>query len=264
MGTPISRSRVLFMSLGQAKSMQSLQQRLLQVLQLQPISMEDSTSGRISMLCARPRLPGDYTPKIVSRISIGDVTLTWVHNAVKINKISPWFFFADIVAKYPTHRAIWTRQRTYTYAELREAAAQMAHWLLSQGLRPGEIVALYMTNTPEIMITWLACLCIGCAPAFVNFNLEDRGLLHCLDVANSKLLLVDEDEACQARIERSKEAILGRGTKIVIVDDGLRQAVASQKSAVPGDEYRLGVKPGSPLCLSYTRYVISCQPALFL
>ena len=177
------------------------------------------------------------------------------HSPVNDGRISPWFVFADTVAKYSSHTAIWTRQRTYTYAKAYEYAAQLAQWLLSQGLQPGDLVSLYMTNTPDIMIAWLACLCIGCAPAFINFNLEDRGLLHSLNVAKSPLLLVDEDTACQARIERSRQEITESGTKIVVFDEELRQQIGRREALVPGDEYRLGVMPEFPLCLSYTRYV---------
>ena len=179
--------------------------------------------------------------------------LTYSPTPVKAGRISPWLVFADTVTKYRSHTAIWTRQRTYTYAEVHDDAAQLAQWLLSQGIQPGELVSLYMTNTPEIMIAWLACLCIGCAPAFVNYNLEDRGLLHSLDVADSKLLLVDEDAACQERIGRSRQAITDSGTKIVTFDDALRREIGQREVVVPGEEYRLGVKPEFPLCLSYTR-----------
>lgn len=175
---------------------------------------------------------------------------------MKINRFHPWYFFADTANKYSeSHTAIWSRERIYTYAEAHGHAVQLANWLLSQGIRPGDLVALYMTNCPEIMFTWLALLCIGCAPAFINFNLEGKGLLHCLNVCKAPIILVDEDAACQTRIARSKDDINGNGMRIVIFDDIMKQEIAKMPVTVPGDEYRQDIKPDFPFCLSYTRYV---------
>ena len=176
---------------------------------------------------------------------------------MKANRLSPWSIFSDTVDKYPSHTAIWYQGKVTTFGELRDQAVQLAQWMLSEGIRPGELVAMYMTNTPEFMVIWLAALCIGCAPAFINYHLADKGLLHCLDVCDSKLLFVDEDAACQARIEHSRDDIEGRGTKIVIFDEILRQKLTDAKRSVPDDEYRKGVKPEFPICLCYTRCVSS-------
>jgi acyl-CoA synthetase (AMP-forming)/AMP-acid ligase II len=174
---------------------------------------------------------------------------------VKANRLSPWFIFSEAVAKYPSHRAIWYQGQVLTYAELHDQAVQLAQWMLSEGVRPGELVGMYMTNRPEFMVIWLAALCIGCAPAFINYHLEGRGLLHSLDVCASKLLFVDENPECQARIEESKAIIEHSGTRVVVFDGLLRLKIAAAARSPPGDEYRLNVKPEFPICLCYTRYI---------
>ena len=125
--------------------------------------------------------------------------------------------------------------------------------MLSKGVQPGELVAMYLTNKPEFMVVWLAALCIGCAPAFINYHLEGKGLHHCLDVCASKLLFVDEEPACRARIEYSRETIERSGTKIFFFDDLLKREIKTADKSVPGDEYRNDVKPEFPICLCYTR-----------
>ena len=183
------------------------------------------------------------------------ISLTTQKISVKSNRLSPWFIFSEAVAKYPSHRAIWYEGQVLTYAELHNQAAQLAQWMLSAGMQPGELVGMYMTNKPEFMVIWLAALCIGSAPAFINYNLEGKSLLHCLDVCASKILFVDENMECQARIELSRLAIERAGTRIVVFDDLLKQEVASSSKFVPGDEFRAHVKPEFPICLCYTRYL---------
>lgn len=102
---------------------------------------------------------------------------------------------------------------------------------------------------------WFGLLCIGCAPALINYNLEGKGLVHCLDVCQAKLIIVDEDEECRKRIDGSRKEIEeDRGMKTVQLDDVLRRTVSVLNANVPGDEYRKDVKPDFPNSLIYTRY----------
>ena len=112
---------------------------------------------------------------------------------------------------------------------------------------------MYMTNSPEFMIIWLALFAIGCAPAFVNYNLTEKALVHCVNICDSKLCFVDEDKACRSRFNASK-ADMKEKTKIFFFDDALRQEIASLDAIVPGDEYRTELEPSFPICLCFTRY----------
>jgi len=125
--------------------------------------------------------------------------------------------------------------------------------MLEQGVRPGELVAMYLHNSADFMMIWFAMLCIGAAPAFINYNLEGKALLHCLDVCETKLLIVDDDESCKKRIAGSQREIEGKGTKIVVLDKWMRKDVASKSAVDPGDEYRNGTKGEFPYALIYTR-----------
>lgn len=123
---------------------------------------------------------------------------------------------------------------------------------------------MYLTNSPEFMIIWLAILSIGCAPAFINYNLEGKALLHCLDVCATQLVIVDDDAACRARIENSREDIEKRGSMIVYLDSVLKGEVSARDAIVPGDEYREGVTPSFPFALIYTRYAPFQTPSEYI
>ncbi len=172
--------------------------------------------------------------------------------AEKEDKISLWYAVEDSFPKYWNNRAIWSRERSWTFGEMYEQTVRYAQWMLDQGIRPGDLVGVYLHNSPEFMMIWFAAVCIGGAPAFLNYNLEGDALLHCLKVCETKLVIVDDDADCRRRIEGSRAAIEAAGAKIAFLDQSLKSSISSRPAVCPGDEYRRGVKGGDPYTLIYT------------
>lgn len=121
------------------------------------------------------------------------------------------------------------------------------------GICPGDLVAMYLTNSAEFIMIMFATLCIGAGPAFINYNLEGKALMHCLKVCETKLLIVDADPRCQQRIEGSRQEIESKNTKIVVLDESLKEEISARPVEVPKDELRKGMKGQWPYCLIYTR-----------
>lgn len=136
-----------------------------------------------------------------------------------------------------------------------DQTVRYANWMLSQGVQPGDLVAMYLWNSPDFYMIWFAMWCVGAAPSFINYNLEGKALLHCLEVCQSKLIIIDAEVNCQKRISESREELEKMGMKIVTLDDQLRQELSTFPLTVPGDEYRENVKPEFPYALIYTRFV---------
>ena len=174
---------------------------------------------------------------------------------VKEDKVSIWYPLEEQCKKSWNNRAIWSREGEYTFGQMYEEALRYAQWMIEQGVKPGELVAMYMVNSPRFLFVWWACAAVGAAPAFINYNLEGKGLMHCLEVAQTRLLIVDEDAACQKRIDQSRSDIEARGTKVAVLDSTLRQAIAKKPTARPADELRKGTKGEFPYALIYTRSV---------
>ncbi|KAK0254807.1 hypothetical protein LTR12_001927 [Friedmanniomyces endolithicus] len=172
--------------------------------------------------------------------------------ALKADHLSPWYILAETCKRQPNDRAIWTRERSWSFQELHDQVVRYAQFLLEQGIRPGDLVGMYLHNSAEFVFIMFAALTIGAGPALINYNLEGRALMHCLAVAETKLLLVDLDAACQGRIEGSKQEIEAAGTKIVTLDAGLKQTIQSRPVVIPGDELRAGMRPDFPYALIYT------------
>lgn len=124
--------------------------------------------------------------------------------------------------------------------------------MLEQGIRPGDLVAMYLHNSAEFLMIFFATLCIGAGPALINYNLEGKALMHCLTVAQSKLLIIDEDDGCQKRIADSRREIEAAGAQVVTLDTALRQSIHSRPAIEPEDTLRSGMKGEWPFGLIYT------------
>lgn len=117
---------------------------------------------------------------------------------------------------------------------------------------------MYMMNRPEFMFTHLGSWSIGSAPAWINYNLAGDALVHSLKVSGAKVLVVDEDKDCRARIEAVRERLESElGIKILVLDSQLKGDISRMEPKRPENELRAGVKPNFPLFLFYTRLVIT-------
>ncbi|KAI1174813.1 acetyl-CoA synthetase-like protein [Nemania sp. FL0916] len=84
--------------------------------------------------------------------------------------------------------------RSWTYAQMYEAALKYGHYFQSKfHLQRGDIVALDLLNSDHFLLVCFGLWSIGARPAFINYNLTDDALCHCVQTANSVLLLVDPD-----------------------------------------------------------------------
>lgn len=124
--------------------------------------------------------------------------------------------------------------------------------MLDQGVKPGDLVAMYLTNSAEFVTIMFATLSIGAGPALINYNLEGKALMHCLAVCESKLMIVDDDAGCQQRIQASAQDIEAVGMKMVTLDTTLKRQISSRNAVVPPNSLRNGMKGTMPFCLLYT------------
>ena len=171
---------------------------------------------------------------------------------VKEDRVSPWYILANTCNKYPELRAVWSREGTWTFGEFHDQTVQYAQWMLEQGVQPGDLVAMYLHNSADFLMIMFATMCIGAGPAFINYNLEGKALMHCLAVCQSKILIADPDKDCQRKLEGSRDDIEGAGTKIITLDPSLKKEIKSRPVVVPDDKYRSGMRGDFPYCLIYT------------
>ncbi|KFY36950.1 hypothetical protein V495_07496 [Pseudogymnoascus sp. VKM F-4514 (FW-929)] len=171
---------------------------------------------------------------------------------VREDKVSLFYILEETCKKRWNQEAIWSREGIYTYGELYENTLRYAQYMISEGIKPGELVAMYLTNSPQFIFVWFATMAIGAAPAFINYHLEGKGLLHCLEVCQARLIIVDEDNSCQQRINGSRTDIDAIGMKVVVLNERLKGLITSLAVERPSDEWRNGTKGDFPWTLIYT------------
>lgn len=164
-----------------------------------------------------------------------------------------YVFEEQVKRRAADYEAIWSREGCYTYPQAYDRVNQYAQWYLSQGVKPGDLVGIYLMNSPDFIFAWIGLWAIGAAPAMINYNLAGGPLVHCLKISDVKLLLVGAEPDLSARVEESREVLERElNMKIVVMGEEARSEIYSQKAERPNDSYRREVVMGSPMAMLYT------------
>src|SRR4051794_13182515 len=91
----------------------------------------------------------------------------------------------------PTRVALHFGERRWTYEELDDAVTRVAGRLLELGLRKGERVAAYGTNSDAYLLLYLGCARAGLVHVPVNYNLVGAELSYIINDARSMALFAD-------------------------------------------------------------------------
>lgn len=125
-----------------------------------------------------------------------------------------------------------------------------------------DIVAVDFTNKPTFLFIWLALLCIGAVPAFINSNLSSTSLMHCISIAETNLLLFDTEVANNVKsIKDQLSAAKIRSICLMDTSDDLDLSwtetlldrdISQQSDEKPPDSLRKGTKLTDMEMLLYT------------
>lgn len=133
-------------------------------------------------------------------------------------------------------------------------SCQYAQFLLSQGLKPGDTYAIYLQNSPEFLFSVLAGWASGCVPALINNNLTSDSLVHCLRVSKAKVLLVDSDDACAARVASVQDQLKNElGVQVIILNAETREYIATREPLIPNSSRWSANDSKTPISLIFTR-----------
>jgi fatty-acyl-CoA synthase len=127
---------------------------------------------------------------------------------------------ADLIercaARDPKRSFVRFEGRDRSYAEYNAAANRVAHWALERGIGKGDVVALLMQNRPEYLELWAGLAKVGATTALLNSNLSGPALVHVLETAACKTLLLGAECAEAWEI---LGAVRPAGVDVFIVDD---------------------------------------------
>lgn len=82
-------------------------------------------------------------------------------------------------------------EEVFTYMDVHLRSNKFASVFRSEvGVKPGDIVALWMRNEPDFVCAWFGLSKLGCEVAFLNSNIKSKALQHCLQSCGAKVLIV--------------------------------------------------------------------------
>ncbi|KJE97119.1 solute carrier family 27 [Capsaspora owczarzaki ATCC 30864] len=83
--------------------------------------------------------------------------------------------------------------REFTFRDLDVLSNRVANYALAQGIKKGDVVALFMESRPEFVAMWLGLAKIGAVTAFINFNLKGASLTHSIAIAHAKAVIFSSE-----------------------------------------------------------------------
>ncbi len=96
-----------------------------------------------------------------------------------------------------------------TYREAHQRVDAVAAWLWSQGVRPGDRVAIALRNYPEWLLAYWACVSIGVAAVGMNAWWAPDEMAYALDDSQPKVIFVDAERLANLPAERGAMQIVG-------------------------------------------------------
>jgi long-chain acyl-CoA synthetase len=163
----------------------------------------------------------------------------------------------------PNVRALWLSTAAYadrdylvygderiTYAEAHRQVASVVNWLMAQGVRPGDRVAVAMRNYPEWMLVYWACACMGAACVGMNAWWTAAEMAYGLKDSAPKVVFADAE-----RIARIAEqpAMLGDSRLVAVRAAPPAGAVAWPEVVAHGGALPdVAVDPDDDICIFYT------------
>ncbi|XP_070542995.1 long-chain fatty acid transport protein 2-like [Ptychodera flava] len=102
----------------------------------------------------------------------------------------------------PEKTCLVFRDQAYTYRDIDIRSNQFANFVDRKGcLEVGETVAFFMYNEPFFVWAWLGLAKLGITCAFLNYNVRNKSLIHCLDAVDAKIIIAGEGEELLGALE---------------------------------------------------------------
>lgn len=149
-----------------------------------------------------------------------------------------------------------------TYAQLRDDAFRVGGWLLEQGVRPGDKVAIGGHNCSGWIVSFIAAHLIGAVPVCLNSTLTQEVQIHCLALAQPKVVLVDEQDAKVLKPVQGKLKEKGVGQVFSWDDYTFKASPQSIDKVKRGEGYN--IEPESDALVLFTSGTTSLPKAALI
>ncbi|USP82651.1 acetyl-CoA synthetase-like protein [Curvularia clavata] len=95
--------------------------------------------------------------------------------------------------------------KRWTYAQAYDTVLRYGVWLKSKGIEKDDIVAMDFVNSDVFVWVWFGLWSIGARPAFINYNLTGKPLVHTVKTSTAKLVLVDQESKANFNDDAMRE-----------------------------------------------------------
>jgi fatty-acyl-CoA synthase len=123
-------------------------------------------------------------------------------------------FIAFHARRTPDRPALTWHGETISYAGFDMRLRRVAGWLASQGIRPGDVVAVLMKNSAAFLELVFASSHLGAVFLPINFRLSRDEVDYIVGNAGARVLIVDEELAANAS-----------GAATVVLDEAAQQSI---------------------------------------
>ncbi|KQN50989.1 long-chain acyl-CoA synthetase [Pseudomonas sp. Leaf48] len=131
--------------------------------------------------------------------------------------------FEQAVLRNPEGPALLQDDVILSYGEVNQWANRIAHHLISQGIAKGDVVAVFIENRPELLVTILAVAKVGAISALLNTSQTRDTLVHSLNLVAPVAIVVGEELAPAFLAVRERVSIESSRTWFVADQDTSRQ-----------------------------------------
>ncbi len=125
-------------------------------------------------------------PKMVYGLAIGSST-----NPTKTGGLG-WALEKATKAN-PYGSAVLYKDTHLTYLQFNQWANRIAHYFLAQGLKKGDVVAVFTENRPELLAIVSGLAKIGVTSALLNSSQTGKVLTHSINLVKPKMAIIGEE-----------------------------------------------------------------------
>jgi citronellyl-CoA synthetase len=131
--------------------------------------------------------------------------------------------FEQATLRNPDGPALLQDDVTLSYCEVNQWANRIAHHLIGQGIGKGDVVAVFIENRPELLVTILAVAKVGAISALLNTSQTRDTLVHSVNLVAPVAIIVGEELVPAYLAIRDRVAIQSARTWFVADRDTSRQ-----------------------------------------
>ncbi|MGF6153522.1 long-chain-acyl-CoA synthetase [Pseudomonas fluorescens] len=101
--------------------------------------------------------------------------------------------FEQATHRNPNGPALLQGEVRLSYAQVNQWANRIAHYLIAQGIGKGDVVAIFIENRPELLVTVLAVAKVGAISAMLNTSQTRQALVHSVNLVAPAAIVVGEE-----------------------------------------------------------------------